>query len=561
MIKTNSFWILALVVTVGACSSKNGVETDGSADSGMGASGNSTQPGYSLGVGGTATGSTGAAGSATAGTTARCGSAACGSDSCGDLIDSCGNAVSCGYTNCSPSLCSNNVCIQCTPLTDCSGTGKNCGPISDGCGGTIDCGTCPTGQCCGCGNPGAPSVCGDQSNSGPPSGLNATCIVGTQGCLCDTTERCASGLSCTPQSGSLPSKCCKGTDCTQSNTNIAASCPGTTSATPCTPGVTILTASGANDSCGYVSSKFNENVLVCAINALGGGAAPAEIRAFYDDEHALALGCATNSYPVSALPNSPGAVYYPQTGDPQCTDTSGRPLRPSLFITDITNDPNCKAGDQQSGGKAFDPVAVFGTWKSATMDTTTFYGTPQKSDPSPINYWNLGTGADPATDAINACHCTQSGDNCGSGRTGRGFGAEVRYESGLISGHSYRLQVMMHDGDQTQGGDAGESCVIFCAGGGTPCTPLTCADYPNSCGRQPDGCGGLTPNCTAEGACTCPTNSCETAPACAPATAGGHPNCQTAYDGSSGYVLACNQPDGCGGQIPCWCLNSVIILQ
>jgi hypothetical protein len=80
---------------------------------------------------------------------------------------------------------------------------------------------------------------------------------------------------------------------------------------------------------------------------------------------------------------------------------------------------------------------------------------------------------------------------------------------------------MGHDGDQTQGADAGEACVIFCAGTGI-CTPLTCADYPpGTCGQQPDGCGGLTENCIC----------------CVPKTCKDYP--LTAY----GY-----QDDGCGGQ-------------
>jgi hypothetical protein len=52
---------------------------------------------------------------------------------------------------------------------------------------------------------------------------------------------------------------------------------------------------------------------------------------------------------------------------------------------------------------------------------------------------------------------------------GEGYSAELRVEVGLISGHSYRLQVVVHDGDQNKGGDSGEACVIFCAGSGSSC--------------------------------------------------------------------------------------------
>ena len=83
---------------------------------------------------------------------------------------------------------------------------------------------------------------------------------------------------------------------------------------------------------------------------------PAIIQVFYNDEHALTLGCATSSNPVEPLSSDPDAVHYPQTGDPACTDTVGRPLRPVVFITDISVDPSCTAGDLQHGGPAYPHV-------------------------------------------------------------------------------------------------------------------------------------------------------------------------------------------------------------
>jgi hypothetical protein len=53
-----------------------------------------------------------------------------------------------------------------------------------------------------------------------------------------------------------------------------------------------------------------------------------------------------------------------------------------------------------------------------------------------------------------------------AGLVNEGFGAEVRWEVGLSAGHSYRLQVIVHDGDENKmGGDSAEACVVFCAGG------------------------------------------------------------------------------------------------
>jgi hypothetical protein len=235
---------------------------------------------------------------------------------------------------------------------------------------------------------------------------------------------------------------------------------GDAAAPACTPGITLPSASGSNDTCGYASSGFNENVLLCDMTASGGGATPAVIEVFYSDEHALTLGCDTMTNPVSPNNASPDAVYYPQTGDPACTDTSGLPLRPVLFVTDITADPNCTSGDQQNGGKAYDPVAVFGTWKSATENGT--MGTPNAADPT-INYWDLGSSADPVTaTAQSNCPCTSTSCNT-FGIQGRGYGAEIRFEVGLVAYHSYRLQFIVHDGDQTQGGDSAEGCAVYCA--------------------------------------------------------------------------------------------------
>ncbi|MFC1643264.1 hypothetical protein ACFL5O_11365, partial [Myxococcota bacterium] len=241
-------------------------------------------------------------------------------------------------------------------------------------------------------------------------------------------------------------------------TNIGAVCPAVTERQTCTPGISVPAPASGLDNCGYAASSFAENVILCAINASGGGRVPAQIQVFYNDEHALTLGCSSAANPVTPPPASVGEAYFPQTGDPGCLDVQGRPLRPVLYITDISEDPTCTAGDLQMGGTPYDPVAVFGTWKTA--DPT---GTPT-DNPMPLNYWDLGSLADPVIpEATSACPC-EPGSCVTFGHTGRGYGTELRFEAGLIGGHSYRLQVVLHDGDQTQGGDAGEACVVFCAG-------------------------------------------------------------------------------------------------
>src|SRR5262249_25541723 len=99
---------------------------------------------------------------------------------------------------------------------------------------------------------------------------------------------------------------------------------------------------------------------------------------------------------------------------------------------------------------------IFGTWKTATMSGTSI--TPG-ADPAQ-NDWNLGTGADPIPNAQSL-----------------GYGTEVVWnvnDLGLIPGHAYRLQAMVHDGDQTRtGGDGGESCVNVIIPPGPPPTPDT----------------------------------------------------------------------------------------
>jgi hypothetical protein len=213
---------------------------------------------------------------------------------------------------------------------------------------------------------------------------------------------------------------------------------------------------------------------------VGGGASPAIIQVFYNDEHALTLGCATSSQPVSPLSPDPAAVHYPQTGDPACTDTLGRPLRPVVFITDISVDPTCTAGDMQKRGPAYDPVAIFGSWKSATEDAS-HVGTPATQDPM-ANNWNLTSQADPLPSGASAANDK--------------YGTELRFEVGLISGHSYRIQVIAHDGDQNKGGDSGEACATFCAGTGMLCDPGV-----TECVENPDGASCPTATSCVQGCC------------------------------------------------------------
>jgi hypothetical protein len=188
---------------------------------------------------------------------------------------------------------------------------------------------------------------------------------------------------------------------------------------------------------------FNESTVLVAAQLYGSGAGR-YLGVFTDDEHALLLGVDPGVTPYPGAPPA-GGQASPQVGDTGATDPSGRPLFPSVFVTDITTDLGSRAGDWQQlddNTTARPPSRIFGSWKSATKSGAKI---TTNADPAK-NKWNLGSGADtPPT--------TKS----------QGFGSEVVWSTqslGLQSGHSYRLEVMVHDGDQNKkGGDVGEACV------------------------------------------------------------------------------------------------------
>ncbi|MFO0804330.1 MAG: carboxypeptidase-like regulatory domain-containing protein [Gemmataceae bacterium] len=216
---------------------------------------------------------------------------------------------------------------------------------------------------------------------------------------------------------------------------------------------------------------FNESAVLRAANLdLVGGA----FQVWYNDEHALALGVSqvnvktssgtvTTNYPIASMTSNPASALNPAigttatTGDQAGTDLSGRPMAPSLYITDITTNPNDRSGDWQFGGTAYAPSAVFGSWKPfiRTVDYTTSTPTITVTPPvDPVkNNWILGAGSDPAP----------------AGLTNEGYGAEIRWSLSdlqtqklLVPGHTYRFYVIVHDGDQNKvGGDAGQASFTY----------------------------------------------------------------------------------------------------
>jgi low affinity Fe/Cu permease len=203
------------------------------------------------------------------------------------------------------------------------------------------------------------------------------------------------------------------------------------------------------------------------------GTPGSQIKLWYNDEHAMILGVrrvivktngttTTTDYPVTPTPSTAACVTSPlvgtttgygdQSGNDLAAD-GGRPLWPALFITDLTvNGPTSRAGDWQQGGVGIPPHKVCGTWKSAVR-------TVDYSQNPPLI--TVAPDADPARNNWDIASTDQPAGGFSSLRN-EGYGAEVVWnvdDLGLLPGHTYRLQFMVHDGDQNKvGGDAGESC-------------------------------------------------------------------------------------------------------
>lgn len=211
------------------------------------------------------------------------------------------------------------------------------------------------------------------------------------------------------------------------------------------------------------------------------GNVPQYIRLWYSDEHAVLLGVrqvvvdgvATN-YPVTPTPAKPTCVDRPavgtqipsgnQSGNDIAVD-GGRPIWPVLYLTDITNDPSSRSGDWQQHTQAnpatgYAPSRICGTWKAAVRYVKNGVVTVVPDADPAANGSDLGGGEAPPNHAA----------------FGK-YGAEIEWKLSdlpLLSGHRYRIQFMVHDGDQNKtGGDAGEACTSFTA----PTQPSSIGDF------------------------------------------------------------------------------------
>jgi hypothetical protein len=349
----------------------------------------------------------------------------------------------------------------------------------------------------GCGTS-TPSSSGSAGSTGSAAGAAGATAGGAGG----STSSGTAGSTASGTAGST-SGAAGSTTGVGGNSNPGSGQGGSGGGVMCTPGVQAALITD----CGYptmgggtlAAVAFSENEVLRAIQPED-GMSTGIVRMFYNDEHAMTLGVRsvvvksaggsmTMAYPVSPLSADPSSVMNPQTGtnellgDQSGLDQSLRPMWPVLYITDITANPQDRSGDWQQGGRPAGPDAVFGSWKAAvrTVDQTkTPSAVTITPDMDPMkNNWTLG-GGDPVP----------------TGLMNQGYGAEVRWSVPLTAGHSYRVQVIVHDGDQNKaGGDCGEACVLFCSGGtsstgaggegGGP--PPTCPTGTMACG------GGIDP--------------------------------------------------------------------
>lgn len=171
-------------------------------------------------------------------------------------------------------------------------------------------------------------------------------------------------------------------------------------------------------------------------------AANGKIKLWYNDERALTLGSSEN-----VSPNTSDHITNPSVGKESAKDANGFPFFPAVFLTDTTNNPDDTSGDAEKGGVPHKPDEVWGTWKALGA-----------TDPAE-NGLILPKGADPIPATSNITFT----DNSYKHRSREtSFSSEVIWDVaklGLTSGHTYRAQFIVHDGDRD--GDIGMGCTTI----------------------------------------------------------------------------------------------------
>lgn len=188
----------------------------------------------------------------------------------------------------------------------------------------------------------------------------------------------------------------------------------------------------------------SEPRILWAMDPPPGQTVPAngKIKIWYNDEYPLTLGSGTVS------DNASQHVVNPNVGDESARDANKFPYFPALFLTDITSNPDDTSGDAQKGGTPHKPDEVWGTWQALGGDAVRSAG----------NNLVLPKGADPFPATSNITFS----DSYEYRSRETANGSEIIWDVsklGLTSGHTYRAQFIIHDGDRE--GDIGEGCTTI----------------------------------------------------------------------------------------------------
>jgi len=234
------------------------------------------------------------------------------------------------------------------------------------------------------------------------------------------------------------------------------------------------------------------------------------VRVFASDETGLLLGAnhvaaqldadggddpaVTPSSPVATVPagtHTSADVSSPSLGDRDLTDLAangGRPFYPSMYLTDLGTGSSFTAnspqpGDWQANGGgpsqadntnqllnpgANGPNRATGQWAIAKVTTTAAGSYKESSSTSPT--MTLPTTKNTWADIVSI-----AGGTAPTSTTGENYKDQFQWNSArsdlvsftggsekpgaLLGGHTYKVQVVLHDGDH--GSDQSEACVLL----------------------------------------------------------------------------------------------------
>jgi len=182
------------------------------------------------------------------------------------------------------------------------------------------------------------------------------------------------------------------------------------------------------------------------------------IRLWYNDEHAMFLGVRSGTLPISVMTKHPADTASPvNVGDLLAKDVEGRPIFPSIFLTDITGNASGTTGDWQNGGLPIPPHALYGTWKVGSRSSNDYEMDKNPAGNVGDNNWQLDGGTTPTIDTERAPKGNEK------------YGSLIEWnvnqllaDGKIASGKTYRVQFVVHDGDNTNlGGDVAEGCTAI----------------------------------------------------------------------------------------------------